>query len=470
MVVRSARWVALIVTIAMSSTAAAQRGQDFPSLPGGDDTQGLMEEVVLEDAPSSEAVDVDDLAIRLEVLEEEMRALRQAREPTFPRVTLSGYVDAGAFFPFGDGAGIIQDLGNQRLPRYRGQYGWVFLGDILATAVNARGEAADLGPSPGVDRFDSVDSGGAPGFILNEASLSLRADLAPTLIVRLDTNFVPRSAQHFSIGDFVEVRLAELEWVVSESVPTSVFVGKIEPVFGIEYRARPASNRLGVTPSLVGRYNMGSPLGLKVRSRLLDDWLILAGSVTNGGAVQEQFHFNREIDSNFSKTFTGRASLQVPLDQWLPKVFSAPLALGFSGQYGVQDFTRREEGAFTLWGPDLEYSGVNLQVRAQLMFGEAPGDPSAGAFSLDLRVGGYAEVAYLIQRYGLYARFGIRDADVALGDERLYVTRSWRLTFGARVELHKNVILKVEFLKNFEFSPVPQIDNDILTSSLLLTF
>ena len=57
-------------------------------------------------------------------------------------------------------------------PHYAGQFGWVFLGDILAPAVNSRGEVADLGDAPGVDRFDSINSRGAPGFIVNEVNLT----------------------------------------------------------------------------------------------------------------------------------------------------------------------------------------------------------------------------------------------------------------------------------------------------------
>ena len=47
----------------------------------------------------------------------------------------------------------------------------MFLGDILAPAVNTRGEVADLGPAPGVTRYDSINSRGAPGFIANEVNL-----------------------------------------------------------------------------------------------------------------------------------------------------------------------------------------------------------------------------------------------------------------------------------------------------------
>ena len=91
-------------------------------------------------------------------------------------VSWSGYIDFGLFVPQGNGAGYVQDFGHQRLNRapYT-SYNWVFLGDILAPAVNTRGEAADLGDAPGVSRFDSINSRGAPGFAINEVNLRLAA-------------------------------------------------------------------------------------------------------------------------------------------------------------------------------------------------------------------------------------------------------------------------------------------------------
>ena len=85
-------------------------------------------------------------------------------------------------------------------PEYAGRYGWVFLGDILAPTVNTRGEAADLGNAPGVDRFDSVHSRGAPGFILNEANLALRSALTDNALATASVNFVPRTGNDFAPG------------------------------------------------------------------------------------------------------------------------------------------------------------------------------------------------------------------------------------------------------------------------------
>ena len=61
---------------------------------------------------------------------------------------------------------------------------------------------------------------------------------------------------------------------------TSIFIGKTMGVFGIEYKERRSDQRFGITPSLIGRYTDGPVLGIKARSKLFNDWLILAGSVT----------------------------------------------------------------------------------------------------------------------------------------------------------------------------------------------
>ena len=67
-------------------------------------------------------------------------------------------------------------------------------------------------------------------------------------IVRTSVNFMPRSGHDFSIGDFVEVDVAELEYVLTRDGNTSIFVGKSLPTFGIEYKERKSDQRFGITP------------------------------------------------------------------------------------------------------------------------------------------------------------------------------------------------------------------------------
>ena len=135
---------------------------------------------------------------------------------------------------------------------------------------------ADLGDAPDAPRFDSVNSDGAAGFILNEINLRPRFQLSDRAILRASINFVPRTGSDFALGDFVDADLGELEYLLTADGKTSLFVGKTMPVFGIEYKERKSDQRFGITPSLIARYTVGSQLGIKMRSKLLDDWLILA--------------------------------------------------------------------------------------------------------------------------------------------------------------------------------------------------
>lgn len=418
------------------------------------------------------------MAERLAQLEDEVVALRQELQQTTqsgiqpPAVTFFGYVDFGFFVPQGDGAGWVQDIGNQKFPEFAGQFGWVFLGDILAPTVNSRGEAADLGEAPGATRFDSIDSDGAPGFIVNEVTLGLRASLGSSLLLTTSVNFVPRTGSEFALGDFFNLDIAQLEWVIDDSGDFSVWAGKFDPVFGIEYKERRASNRFGITPSLIQRYTSGTQLGFKFRGKFFDEWLVLAAALTNGSSTTEQFHFYDEIDSNAGKTASGRLSIRFPMGLILGSGFEGHiLEIGGSGAFGSQDRARNNEGELWFVGVDLEYRAVGFNLKGQLMRGQAPGLEINDAWELDLNWSGYLEANYMVNpQLGVLVRGGVRDARVALGSDRLYLTKSWRLTVGLRFVLNDHITLKAEYLKNGEFGGIDPIDNDIFTSSALFQY
>jgi len=346
----------------------------------------------------------------------------------------------------------------------------VFLGDLLSPAVNSRGEAADLGdPTGAPDRFDSVNSGGAPGFIVNEVNLTLTAGLGESALATASVNFAPRTGSNFNLGDFFDVDIAQLEWLPTRSGKTSVFIGKFDSVLGIEYRDRKASQRFGITPSLISRYTVGTALGLKVRTKLgPDDLVVLAGAVTNGSFTTEQFHFYNEIDTNAGKTGSGRLSLHPPLP--------FDLEVGISGSYGAQDRSPNSNGAMWFWGGDLLAHVATVDVKAQYLRGGAPGDPLNGVYGLKLHGGGYLEVDWMItSMLGILGRGEFRDAFVWLGDpaspegaNRAYLTKSWRATGGVRVVFSDRIVLKAEYLRNGEYGRIPEIPNDIFTMSLLL--
>jgi hypothetical protein len=476
---------ALLSILAVTGRSQAQPlspNPNAPSLPGGAragegtanaDGEGAIPGAE-EGAPPVESREEQ----RWTLLEQEVAELRERlqraedeRQRDVSPLSVTGYVDLGFFAPLGNnGVGWVRDVGNRQFPGFSG-YAWTFLGDILGTPVNSRGEAADLGQAPGVDRFDSIDSDGAPGFIVNEVNLNLGYTLSDDAVMRASVNFVPRSAaRDFAIGDFLEVDLAELEYALTADGRTSLFIGKILPVFGIEYKDRKSDQRFGITPSLIARYTTGPQLGAKIRSRLFDDWLILAAAVTNNTSSVEQFEFYREIDRNVAKTLNGRAAIGVPLSG-LAALEGDRLELGISGEWGAQDNDTRSDREIWFAGADLQYLSTNFALKAQVMTGEAPGNVEEAVWALDLSPSGYVELDWQAHaRLGLLLRADMRDALVSLGSERVYLTKQARLTGGLRWLFNPHVIAKAEYYHNQELGDIEQFDNDMFTSSLLLVY
>ena len=435
-----------------------------PSLPdsGGEET------------PAAAPDRVQTLEERLNELNERLRESEDMRQKSVSPLSWNGYVDFGFFIPLGNGGvGWVRDDGAMRqFPQYS-NYAWTFLGDILSTAVNTRGEVADLGDATGltVPRFDSINSDGAASFILNEINLRPRFQLSDRAILRASVNFVPRSGSDFALGDFVDADLGELEYLLTGDGKTSLFVGKTMPVFGIEYKDRKSDQRFGITPSLIARYTTGSQLGIKVRSKLLDDWLILAASVTNNSSTIEMFHFYSEIDKNNDKFLNGRAAVSIPVGRLYRT--DDRLEIGVSGEYGAQDRATDTAGKMWLAGLDLQYLSVNFAIKGQLMEGRSPGHPDAmdGIWGLHLNPSGYLEADWqLLPFFGIYARAEFRDALVTLGMDRIYVTKEWRATGGVRVVVNPHMVVKAEYLHNDEYGGINEFDNDIATSSLVLFF
>jgi hypothetical protein len=447
-----------------TSTAAPEAPQ-LPDDPNGDDV------------PDVEPVDLREQVRSLEIqLAQTQRTMLEQR----PAVTIGAYIDFGAFAAQGDGSGVMLDTGptaTRHFPQYADRYGWVIMGDLLSPAVNSRGEPADLGNLPGVNRFDSIDSNGAPGFIVNEVNLAFQASMGESAIATASVDFMPRTGSDFAVGDFFEVDLAQVEWMPTESRRTSIFVGKMDSVLGIEYRDRKASQRFGVTPSLIARYTTGTPLGLKVRSKFgPNNLFVVAAAITNGSSVIETFHFQDEVDSNAGKTASGRLSVAPPLP--------FGLELGVSGLYGPQDRALDSEHAMWFAGADLQLHFGRVDFKGQYLIGRAPGetdqvyDPKHRPYGLSLNNGAYLEMnAMVTPWFGVLARGDLRDALVWLGNpdapggaDRIYVTKSWRATAGVRVVPNQHVIIKAEYLHNGEFGGVPAIRNDVLTSSLVLVY
>ena len=418
----------------------------------------------------------DTVEERLADLEQQLKDTRDVANRRRPIVTVGGYVDFGFFATTGDGTGFVQDLPpNQRFPADAKNFTWVFLGDLLAPAVNSRGEPASLGNAPGVSRYDGIHSHGAPSFIVNEVNLTLNAAVADNALATASVDFMPRSGADFSLGDVFEVDIAQLEWMPGVQRRTSIFAGKMESLLGIEYRDRKASQRFGITPSLIARYTTGTPLGLKFRSKLgAGDWLTIAGAVTNGSSTIEMFHFYDETDSNAGKTASARIAVAP----------ARAFELGVSGEYGAQDHALDSGSPLWFLGADAQAHLGPLELKAEWLTARGTGetlaiyDPANQPYGLRLNVGAYLEGDLMVTpRFGLIGRGEVRDARVWLGNpnaptygDRLYITKNWRATVGARYVVNEHVIVKVEGLHNGEYGGVPQIRDDVFTSSLILAF
>ena len=448
---RTVRPVLVVAMIATSGTARAQPGPAPAAAAASLDASA---------DPSADPVNA--MATRLEELEARLANVEQSRRARFP-IRISGYGDLGWFATQGDGSGWRRDAGHVIFPG-RSQYAWVFYGDLLATSINSRGDVADLGDSPGVQRFDSVHSRGNSTFLVNELNLTVNAGLGDHALFTSSVNFTPRTGTDFALGDSFDVDLVQLEWLPTQDGKTSIFIGKVDSVLGIEYKTRKAPERFGITPSLLARYTTGTAVGIKARSKLAGDHLILAAAVTNGSFGTEQFHFFREIDTNNAKTVSGRAALRLP-------VAAGSLEVGFSGQAGTQDGA--PDGAGLMWfaGVDAELALDRIDVKAQWLKGRAPGDLVSKTYGLDLKQGGSLEADLLLTPVvGLLGRVEFRDADVWEGLDRLYITRNWRATGGVRLAVHPHATLKAEYSHNGEYDGVPAIPDDVVTLSAVVAF
>ena len=454
-------WLVVAGVVAGASAAAAEpRAAD----PHDDDASTYVPGDAGQPAaatPPSLGQD-DALAARLAETEARLAHLEQQRANARPATKLSGYADIGFFAPIGNGGvGVVRDVAHTVFPQY-GNYGWVFYGDLLAPQVNSAGEVADLGDLPGVNRFDAIHSRGNPSFIVNEINLTTTAGITSQALFTASVNFTPRQGREFSLGDWFNADLAQIEWLPTDDGHHSIFVGKFESVLGHEYKTRKSDRHFGITPTLLNRYTSGTAIGVKARSKLLDDRLVIAASVTNGSFGTEQFFFHDEIDSNRGKTLSGRVAYRA-------RFGTLEAELAASGQYGQQDAGAR--GMAYLYGIDLQLTTQAATLRAQWLRGFAPGDLEARAYRLDLTEGAYVEASYLLTyRFGLLVRGELRDATISLPPERLYLTRSWRAVAGLRVVLTQGLVAKLEYLHNGEFGSVPSFLDDVVTSSLVVSY
>jgi hypothetical protein len=426
--------------------------------------------------------EIDKLAAENRELREEIDLLKDDLRGTNERVDklaplaakVTGYADFGFFTVTGDGSGIRSDLGSREFPEYKGIVpdSWVFMGDPLSTAVNARGEPATTGDSRAIT-FDSINSKG-PTFLINSLNVGLFGAIGGSTIVTAKFDLVPRGrdvsdAGGLFLGDYVDVRLAYLEHRIARTwIDLSLFAGKLDSVVGFEYRSQEAPSRIEVTPSLICRYTCGYPLGLKARALFFDKALGLTIAVTNGSHFSELFPFQDEIDTNAMKTGAGRLSFAPG--------FLKGLELGVSGTYGAQDNQERDDIRQWMYGVDAHYHRDNLVVRAEFVQGRAKGEseaeePPCGVSQCLQFKGAYGLLGYRVTNIVMpYVRVDWRDALHRKGASFVYISELWRATPGLRLALTSNLIMKVEYTFNRELGRIPQFDNDVFTSSLVITY
>lgn len=442
---------------ALSSWALATVVASSPALAAVPEPDAATQDLTEEER-------IEQLEDKVSELDEKLKVSQEAAVKPFSNIRVFGYSDIGFFAVQGDGSGTRQDFGHTLFPQFANK-AWVFTGDLLSTMVNSRGEVADLGDLPGANRFDSINAGGAPGFIVNEFKLGVTGALAERVLYTTSVNFTPRNGANFSLGDVLDLDIAQIEWMPFASGKTSVFVGKFDSVIGIEYRERRSDQRFGIVPTLIQRYTSGTPIGIKARQKLFNDRLVGALSLTNGSSGVERFHFYNEIDTNAAKTVSGRLSVKPPLFGF------GNLEIGISGLYGAQDNALSSNKYSSLWGVDMIYELHRFTLKGQFLKGAQPGLPSENVYSLKLHGGGYLEGNYMVLPWlGFLLRGEARNAVVTLGDERAYITKSWRWVAGARIVFNQHLVLKAEYVHNGEYGRIPKIPNDVFTTSFLAMF
>ncbi len=393
--------------------------------------------------------------------EEEEITAGSAQTSSSP-VRITGYVDVGVSKALNNGKGFIFDTSGRYSSRFPGT-AWVLLGDPWSTAVNSRGEPADTDGSFAF-MHNPVASNGALTFLINELNLDFSATPWPSVFLFASLDFMPRTGVRGSLGDFFELDFAYAEWTPFDSIDLTISIGKIDPVFGREYRMRESPDRNGIVPSLLFRYVGGQPLGIKARAKFFDGRLVIAAAALNGSSFIETMNFSDDVDRNDVKTGSGRVSFDIPL--WT----GAHLDVGLSGEFGVQG--RQTDGSIPQWqwGFDAFFEWKRIELRGEFVRGIAAGGGVDDADGLDFRAWFIEAFVRVFPWAGLLARYEQRHAVHLKGLEFVYLINVHRVVAGLRIDPFANVAIKLEYVGNFELDPLPQFPNDVFTSSLVISF
>ena len=393
-------------------------------------------------------------------------------EAADPPLRLTGYVDVG--FARAQGDGTSWTSGDQRLP---GDYGV----DTFATMVNSRGDVASTDPG---GRFTngflprSAGIGGRGSFLVNTVDVDIRYTPAtkPVMIfARLQ--LLPRFAGD---GDHTQVLL---EQAFARVIPFSsqefaIFAGKFDSVFGIEYLQNEANFRTGVTPSLIARYTTGQSVGVKAFYRFevpqLVSALSLNVSATNSGTLVEALQ-GPDASLTGVPIVSGRLGYELLLRHVLVKLGASAGRGPRNDQHDGAVLEQLFGGDARLLAGPVSLAGEYVQVdqdrgtAADKVTGAGPQTVASGFHAR----GGYVEAALgfevpaaSLHHVAVYGRYARRRAWFE-GFTPLMVDA---VSGGLRLDLWESIAVKAEYLHNIELEGEPNVDNDVVTSSLVVTW
>jgi len=361
--------------------------------------------------------------------------------------------------------------------------------DTFAPAVNSRGDVASTVPPPNtvVNGFlpRSAGIGGKPSFLLNTANVDLRysaAELPVMVFTRLQ--LVPRLYGPIigpgqTAGDNTRLVLEQAFGRITplKNAELGISIGKFDSVFGIEYLENQANFRIGVTPSLIARYTTGQSVGVKAFYRVqiipASSAISINVAATNNGTFVESLQ-----GSSRSLTGVPVASGRLGYELNLERI---SVKLGASYSYGPRnDQTEGSGQKQTLYGfdarvvlPTLTVSGEYVHVNEQ----EADGMKVTGLDVFPMVTEFYAKGFYVQAaeelplglapfRITIYGRYDHREAEFE-GFADITVDR---ITGGVNVGIGENLVVKGEYLVNRELRGAPQVDNNVMTSSVVWTW
>src|SRR5205085_5435139 len=244
-----------------------------------------------------------------------------------------------------------------------------------------------------------------------------------------------------------------------------------DSVFGIEYLEDEVNRRTCIPPSLIARYTTGQGLGGKVFYRLQLGRLWSAVSVnlaaTQGGTLIETLQ-PQSASLTGTPAFSGRLGYELNLP-------ALEVKIGVSALDGPRNDQSQPGVRQKAVGGDLRVVFGPVEIRGEvirLRQDEGAGDkvnglgPHTLVSQFDV-AGGYGQLALGFdvkgKRIAIYGRYDRRHAWF----EGFVPITVDRITGGVRVDLLESFAVKGEYLRNRELEGAPQVDNDVLTSSLV---